>query len=87
MPLKSIVIPQSIINQANKYAKHTISTECNFGVFEFFIDGTDDAHKIQDKSMIPTSRFAPRGVNLNPVGMGNNYIINYLSIHGQERPK
>ncbi len=74
VPLKSIVIPQSIINQANKYAKHTISTECNFGVFEFFIDGTDDAHKIQDKSMIPTSRFAPRGVNLNPVGMGNNYI-------------
>lgn len=74
VPLKSIAIPQSIINQANKYAKHTISTECNFGVFEFFIDGTDEAHKIQDKSMIPTSRFAPRGVNLNPVGMGNNYI-------------
>ncbi len=74
VPLKSIAIPQSIINQANKYGKHTISTECNFGVFEFFIDGTDEAHKIQDKSMIPTSRFAPRGVNLNPVGMGNNYI-------------
>ncbi|WP_064196114.1 MULTISPECIES: alpha-L-rhamnosidase [Emticicia] len=73
-PLKSIAIPQSIINQANKNAKHTVFVECNFGVFEFYIDGTDEAHKIADKSMTPTSRFAPRGLNLNPVGVGNNFI-------------
>ncbi|MFY7912867.1 MAG: family 78 glycoside hydrolase catalytic domain [Emticicia sp.] len=73
-PIKSIPIPQSIINLTNKNAKHTLFLECNFGVFEFYINGTDEAHKIQDKSMIPSSRFAPRGLNLNPVGVGNNFI-------------
>jgi alpha-L-rhamnosidase len=74
VPFKSLDIPQSLINNANKNEKHTFVTECNFGVFEFFIDGASEAHKIQDKSMTPTSRFAPRGLNLNPVGVGNNFI-------------
>ncbi len=74
VPLKSLNIPQTIINQANKFDKHKIATECNFGIFEFFIDGTDDTHKVQDKSMTPASMFAAKGLNLNPVGAGNNYI-------------
>lgn len=74
VPFKSIPIPQSLVNEANKYEKHLIVAECNFGVFEFYVDGAGEAHKIQDASMIPASRFAPRGLNLNPVGVGNNFI-------------
>lgn len=74
IPLKSIAISQDIVNQLNKNDKHVIFAECNFGIFEFYIDGVDESHKIADKSMEPTSRFSPKGLNLNPVGSGNNFI-------------
>ncbi len=74
-PFKSIKIAQKFINNANKYEKHTFYTHTtDFGIFEFFINGTDDAHKIDDASMKPTSRFAPKGLNLNPMGAGHDYI-------------
>jgi alpha-L-rhamnosidase len=73
-PFKSIAIPQSIVNETNKYEKHLITAECNFGIFEFFVDGNDEAHKVKEKTNEPPSRFGPRGLNLNPVGSGNNFI-------------
>ncbi|WP_305951747.1 alpha-L-rhamnosidase [Emticicia oligotrophica] len=73
-PFKTLSIPQNIINNANKFDKHSIYTECNFDLFEFFVDGTDDAHKLKDPNAPPAGRFGPRGINLNPVGSGNNYI-------------
>ena len=73
-PFKSLAIPQSIINQANKYEKHIISAECNFGLFEFFVDGKEEGNKLKEKTDVEPSRFAPRGINLNPVGSGNNFI-------------
>ena len=70
---KSFIIPLSIINAANKFQKHTVYAECNFGVFDFYIDAVDKEHKIN-----PTDKnaniFAPSGVNLNPIGLGNNFI-------------
>lgn len=74
VPFQSLDIPQSIIKQQNKYDKHQIYAECNFGLFEFFINGTDNAHKIALPGPEPTSPFAPRGLNLNPIGSGNNFI-------------
>lgn len=71
---KSFEIPQILINQANKYEKHKIFAECNFGVFEFFVDGNKVENLLKDKSAAPTSPFAQRGFNLNPVGSGNNFI-------------
>ncbi|MDA9089909.1 glycoside hydrolase family 78 protein [Maribacter arcticus] len=71
---KSYDIPLALINQGNKYNKHTFYTECNFGLFEVFLNGTSNEHKISgnDDSLPP-----PRGkvgFNLNPVGKGNDYI-------------
>ncbi|RYF66487.1 MAG: alpha-L-rhamnosidase, partial [Cytophagaceae bacterium] len=74
VPFKSLDIPQSLINNTNKYAKHTIGAECNFGLFELFVDGNDEAHKLKEKNAAPQSPFAARGINLNPVGSGNNFI-------------
>jgi alpha-L-rhamnosidase len=74
VPFKSIKISEKLFNNFNKYEKHTVYAECNFGIFEFFLDGTDEAHKLKDPSLEPTSRFAPRGLNLNPIGAGNNFI-------------
>ncbi len=71
---KSYDIPQTLINQANKYEKHKIYAECNFGVFEFFVDGTKAENLLKDNSPASTSPFAQRGFNLNPVGSGNNFI-------------
>ena len=73
-PFKTLEIPQKIINNANKYEKHTVFVECNFGVFEFFIDGTEGVNRVEDASMKPNSPYAQRGLNLNPVGSGNNFI-------------
>jgi alpha-L-rhamnosidase len=74
-PFKSIKIPQNIVNNANKHDKHVIYAQTtDFGIFEFFIDGTDATHKIEDATMKPTSRFGPRGLNLNPVGVGHDFI-------------
>ena len=70
---KSFKIPLAIIHAANKSQKHTVFADCNFGVFDFYIDTVDKEHKIN-----PTDKnaniFAPSGVNLNPIGIGNNFI-------------
>jgi alpha-L-rhamnosidase len=75
-PFKTLSISQKIINNVNKFDKHSIYTECNFDLFDFFVDGSDDTHKLKDPtvSSAPAGRFGPRGINLNPVGSGNNYI-------------
>jgi alpha-L-rhamnosidase len=70
-PFKSLDIPQSAINQANKYDKHTFEVACNFGLFEFLLDGKT---RIEEKTNEPPSPFGNNGLNLNPVGKGNNYI-------------
>lgn len=71
VPFKSLDIPQSAINQANKYDVHSFSVACNFGLFEFMIDGKT---KITEKTNEAPSPFGNNGLNLNPVGKGNNYI-------------
>ncbi|MBC3787567.1 alpha-L-rhamnosidase [Spirosoma utsteinense] len=74
VPFKTLDIPKNLINNTNKYDKHTIFADCNFGLFEFFVDGREEANKLTDKAAGPSSPFAARGVNLNPVGSGNNFI-------------
>lgn len=74
VPFQSLAIPQKIINQQNKYDQHQIYAECNFGLFQFYINGTDDAHRLALPGPAPTNAFATRGLNLNPVGSGNDYI-------------
>jgi alpha-L-rhamnosidase len=73
IPFKSFSIPQSIINNTNKFNYHQISMDCNFGVFDFYIDGDDANHKMGDPNA-NTQSFSPTGLNLNPIGSGNNYI-------------
>lgn len=73
-PIKSLDISQKLVNQANKYEKHTVFIECNFGLFEVFIDGKEKENRLNDKVEGNASPFAARGFNLNPVGSGNNFI-------------
>jgi alpha-L-rhamnosidase len=75
VPFKSIRIPKNLINPKNLYEKHTIYAHTtDFGIFEFFINGTEKTNKLTDPSLEPASRFAPRGLNLNPIGAGHDYI-------------
>ncbi|QKZ13275.1 alpha-L-rhamnosidase [Spirosoma sp. KUDC1026] len=74
VPFKSLNIPQTLISSANKYAKHTILAECNFGLFELFVDGNQEANKLKEENAGPASPFSARGINLNPIGSGNNFI-------------
>ena len=74
VPLRTLEISEKVINNGNKYDKHLIFAECNFGLFEFYIDFVDADHKVEIKTSGQNSPFGPRGLNLNPVGSGNNFI-------------
>lgn len=65
-PLTSITIPKALINVENENAKHTIEISSNFGIFNFWIDGT--------QIELPRVNFWTTGVNVNPVGPGGDYI-------------
>ncbi len=73
-PFKSIPISRKLINENNKYEKHMVLAECTFGVFEFYIDGKGPAFKVKDASMEQVNMFSPAGLNLNPVGLGGNFL-------------
>jgi alpha-L-rhamnosidase len=66
-------IPKNVISKTNQYQKHTVFATCNFGLFDLYIDQVDKEHKI-NPSLNTASPFAPSGFNLNPVGLGNNFI-------------
>ena len=70
---KSFKIPINILNQTNKSDRHTVFADCNFGVFDFYIDKVDKEHKINPTTK-NASPYAATGVNLNPIGAGNNFI-------------
>lgn len=67
-PFKSIQIPLTLINKDNKYQKHQVLASSIFGVFDFYIDGEDELHKIG------ISDNGKSQVNLNPEGRGADYI-------------
>ncbi|RZL19402.1 MAG: alpha-L-rhamnosidase [Pedobacter sp.] len=68
-PLYVLSIPLSVINKNNRYQKHQIAGSSVFGVFDFYIDGTDAAHTIT-----LNNNGQPASINLNPVGWGGDYI-------------
>ena len=72
-PLFRFPIPSNLISKANQYQAHTIFATCNFGVYDLYIDQVDKEHKV-NPSPKNASPYAPTGFNLNPVGMGNNFI-------------
>ena len=72
-PLYRFPIPTNIISKANQYQAHTIFATCNFGVYDLYIDQVDKEHKINPTPK-NASPYAPSGFNLNPVGVGNNFI-------------
>jgi len=65
-PLTSIVIPHGLISAENQNAKHNIEVSSNFGIFNFWIDGT--------QIELPRVNFWTTGYNVNPVGAGGDYI-------------
>ena len=67
-PLLSYELPDSIINKDNKFEKHNIYIESNFGLLNI---------KIDNKFEIATETAGPftnKGVNINPMGAGSDYI-------------
>jgi alpha-L-rhamnosidase len=72
-PLFHFPIPSNLITKANQYQAHTIFATCNFGVYDLYLDQVDKEHKINPTPK-NASPYAPSGFNLNPVGIGNNFI-------------
>lgn len=72
-PLYRFAISANLLSKANQYQAHTFFATCNFGVYDVYIDQADKDHKINPTPK-NASPYAPTGFNLNPVGMGNNFI-------------
>lgn len=73
IPFTTIEIPQSLINRSNQNQAHQLFVECNFGVFTIYLNGTSAENRITPYN--PNApRYVTQGLNLNPVGSGNNFI-------------
>lgn len=73
-PFKSYEIPLDLINERNKNEKHAFYTECNFGIFRVYLNGMKENNELTKNPNADDNPRAPKGINLNPVGSGNNYI-------------
>ncbi|PRY86515.1 alpha-L-rhamnosidase [Mongoliibacter ruber] len=72
-PFASLEIPKSIIHSGNHHASHKIHAECNFGIFTLYVGEKRPENRISPfDSQAP--RFQQQGLNLNPIGAGNNFI-------------
>ncbi len=74
VPLKSMEIEG--LTRENCHQTHTYHLWAEYGIFDFFLDGTateNQLNKIDPNDPRPP-RFRSAGVNLNPVGVGNNFI-------------
>lgn len=60
-PFKSFKIPFSVINEQNKYHKHTLFLSSNLGYSHFYVDGQEQNNRVGE-------------VNLNPLGQGGDFI-------------
>lgn len=69
-PYKSLAIPLTLINNDNKYNEHQIFVDAVFGIFNIYIGGNQPENKITKREDTGTNA----GLNLNPVGNGNNHI-------------
>ena len=73
-PFRSFDIPLTLINNENKYDKHTIYSECVFGFFQLWVDGNEEKNLVStNDDTLPPPR-GKIGFNVNPVGRGNDYI-------------
>ncbi|MEK6476274.1 family 78 glycoside hydrolase catalytic domain [Catalinimonas sp. 4WD22] len=73
VPFKSYDIPLRLVSKKNKYEPHHFHVKANFGLFEIYLGGEEQENKINVSDDSP-SPFGGGGINLNPVGSGNNYI-------------
>ncbi|MBO0356631.1 family 78 glycoside hydrolase catalytic domain [Hymenobacter sp. BT186] len=60
-PFKSYAIPTALLNQATKYAKHTIELTSDLGLTRIYLDGNQQENQVAE-------------VNLNPLGQGGDFI-------------
>jgi alpha-L-rhamnosidase len=71
-PLFSAVVPKELIDLQNKYDKHSYYLESVFGSFAIYLDKVDNDHRL---SPVQGQGFGGgRGLNINPVGNGGDYI-------------
>jgi alpha-L-rhamnosidase len=81
VPLKSLSIPREQLHSGNRYEPQDFRIESNFGIANVFL-GT---YNLTQNEKMGQGPFAGTGVNLNPVGVGNNYVsypmINDIGFH------
>jgi len=71
VPFKTIDIPHSLISNENRYQTHQIAVESVFGLLQIFVNGREKENRIGGGG---SSGFGRGGININPMGMGGDYI-------------
>lgn len=70
VPLKSLAIPREQLHPGNRYEPQDFRIESNFGIANVFLGSVN----LTQNEKIGQGPFAGTGVNLNPMGEGNNYV-------------
>lgn len=83
-PLRSFDIDTSLINKANRHDSHTIGFRSTFGQIALTVNGSDQLSAVTPPGTSAGSpaagpgpfgrRPAPNTVNLNPAGLGGDYL-------------
>ena len=69
-PLYQFDVPTSVLNEQNRYQPHTIAISSVYGIVDIHLDG--DQYQIPKPPL--ASPFLVPGVNINPMGLGSDYI-------------
>ena len=70
VPIKSLPISREHLNPTNRYQSQEIRIESNFGIANIYLGSVN----LTQNDKIGQGPFAGTGVNLNPMGVGNNYV-------------
>lgn len=73
IPLYSLEISQTLINEQNRYKSHTIYLACEYGEFHVYIDGMAAENQLTKPESKEGWLADSNRLHLNPLGNGGNY--------------
>ncbi len=74
VPFKSFAVSADLINNENKYHRHTFYVESVFGSVNIYLNGNDETNKITKIEGRQFSMFGTPSFNINPMGQGGDFI-------------
>ena len=77
-PFRTFEIPATVIHAGNRHDEHRVELQSAFGFITIAVDGSSGLRPAggtaQESGRAPSRRLPPNSVNLNPAGLGWDYL-------------